>query len=427
MVRTAASLIIKFIGHSRDLTLDEVVFFPSGRLGGYFASYAGSWPTPGRKKTWGTTDRSLMIFVRFLIQYRITGQSVLFGGKGSEAQTLYGAFDKRVRWTTTIFRDGDTPDPEPLPSQKFIFRRFVKYSNPKGGYEVAVNTASLSREDIRFWINGNDITHHRRLTALLDKPGKLNSFNRKSYRGNLASSLSNDLGKLGINDDLRMAVEAVLTDPEFPTRMFRDGRLEKNPIWKRTSQKRLSQIRTVNAVSGTSPPTVMHLDVFLIKTDDRHGGKLYTYHSERDWRTYFFPFRLRNSPESDSIRKDRNAKYIAPFLSLPEEALDIRPIPQRYLISAKQHPVTGDLFLYIFEFCSLECTAPDQLIRDAFNDVQPSGNKKAGRWFCLEDLLDDRWAKLRNGDVLHFLHMKFEKTLSQLPTSFSGKLLDMKG
>jgi hypothetical protein len=226
----------------------------------------------------------------------------------------------------------------------------------------------------------------------------------------LSKELLEGISRLQTTDEIRDSVVRVLSHPDYPRWMSVSGKLVRNPIWDQIPKERQLQLQRSHRLDGPSPPTIMHLDMFLIRRNDRRGwGELYTYFSW-DWGTHLLRFRQRLPDEDPTRRSDMNAAKMAKHCDGIVGSVSVTPRPGKFAVSVKPHAKYGDLIIYIFEFCSVVFTSEPDYVRE------PTDSK--GLWFNLDSLRADPTSWAVNADVIRALHELFTISLGPLPVSF---------
>jgi len=154
---TSVRITLKFVTRRGIPELDETIFFPNSSLDSFVSYGEDPWATNRSGLCWGKRGKSLRVFARFLVNYRDSGANFLLGGKGTDAQTLYGAFDKRTPWTNIVFRISGLPTAEADRSkkEKQLFEWIFSFRNPGNRYEVEINRERLEKKAIKLLIDGN--------------------------------------------------------------------------------------------------------------------------------------------------------------------------------------------------------------------------------------------------------------------------------
>lgn len=232
----------------------------------------------------------------------------------------------------------------------------------------------------------------------------------------LSKALEKDIRRLQVSTTLREDIVKILTHRECPLWMSVAGRTVRNPVWKGVSEDAIREMAERYAPSGTHPPTIKHLDLLLIRRNDAHGhGRLYTYLSN-DWGTYLLTFRERLPDEKRDDRRKISASKIARHWSVKAESIEVTPLLGKYAISVKPHEKYRDLYLYVFEFCSVvfrdSSASP---LRSQVNDSPES--RPSHKWLPLSAMRKDTKSESVNGDVIRALHDVFTYDLGPLPVS----------
>jgi hypothetical protein len=240
-----------------------------------------------------------------------------------------------------------------------------------------------------------------------------------SAKTGISERLKANLLALNLNPEIRAGIDVLLQDSIYPTRMVLNGSLVKNPIWNTTwiSKHKRNQLIRDYSISDLSAPSIEYRDLFLIKGIDDHGhGKLYTYFS-RDWNGYLIPNRQRLGTEETKQLPELNARRLENFITVPANALAVKPIADKYVISVKPHALNEDLILYIFEFNSVTIDVPADKVINVFRELGHGGDRSPGRWHYMQELRNDPKLMKVNADVIWAINTMFSVTLEHLPTS----------
>jgi hypothetical protein len=249
----------------------------------------------------------------------------------------------------------------------------------------------------------------------------------RSSRGRNASNLEltfrNELQLLQVSSEVRQSALEVALHSEYPRWMSVAGALVRNPVWDRIPKASVRQLAQRYDPAGSSHPSVMHLDMLLIRRNDERGhGLIYTYLSP-DWGTYLITFRQRSSEERRNERNLLSAAKIAKHWNTSADAVHVRPLRGKYAISVKPHARYQDLVFYVFEFCSVTFSDPSTQPRNSSSD-DPSSLVPTRRWFDLTALRKDQPSWSVNGDVIRAVHELFTYDLGGLPVSVSQPLAE---
>ena len=130
---------------------------------------------------------------------------------------------------------------------------------------------------------------------------------REHSMSTISQQLCNTVSHLHTTVDIRESIFRILLHPDCPRWMSVSGKLVRNPIWDQISEERQKQMQNAHQLDGPSPPTLMHLDVLLIRRNDSRGwGELYTYYS-RDWGT---ASRVRTGVGKSTLRGEPGAQAV---------------------------------------------------------------------------------------------------------------------
>jgi hypothetical protein len=220
-------------------------------------------------------------------------------------------------------------------------------------------------------------------------------------------------------EEVQRAIAQVLTHPEYPTFMSESGCIVKNPVWRYVTTKERKQTIAVFRPEGPTVPKVMRVDMLLIRrNDERHDGELLTYYSP-GWKTHLIHFRPWKPDDNPAERGKMNAQKFASKWGVPAESIRVTPTG-RFAVSAKINEEYKDLYLYIFEFCSVCCSQWSeelrQIHRDGYTQITPV--ERRGKWRNLRQMRTDPTTARVNGDAVRAVHDLFDVNLCSLPYSF---------
>jgi hypothetical protein len=225
-----------------------------------------------------------------------------------------------------------------------------------------------------------------------------------------------DVVKVHTSDEVQNSVLRVVTHKEYPLWMSIGGRLVLNPVWENVSDERLAKLRHDYGIGGETPPTVMRQDMLLIRRNDRLGkGELFTYPG---WETKLVTFRPWLPDDEPQQRDYLNSAHLAKYWGVAPEDIEIKAIPGKFAVSAKQHFQRKDLVLYIFEICSVRFKGTSEEL-EMFRSQDPN-HTNSGPWRDLKSLRDDLSSFSVNGDLIWALNMMFGVSLGPIPHSFSS-------
>lgn len=229
----------------------------------------------------------------------------------------------------------------------------------------------------------------------------------------VSQKLLDAISKLHTTDNIKNCVKEVLSHPEYPLFMSVAGNLVRNPIWDSIPDRQREKMLQTHQLTSTSPPALMHLDMLLIRQNDsRRCGELLTYFS-KDWKTHLLRFRQWLPEDKPELRLEMNAKKMAKHCADAADLVEVIPLPDKFAISVKPHPMYGDLFIYVFEFCSVVFKTNPDFFREK--------RKNENLWFNLDRMRRDASAWAVNADVIRALHELFTVNLGPLPVSFPQK------
>jgi hypothetical protein len=217
------------------------------------------------------------------------------------------------------------------------------------------------------------------------------------------------LNLLPIDGAIRQSAIFVANHREYPIFMAVSDAVQPNPVWKSIQKATILQLSNDYNPRGPVAPRVMHLDMLLLRRNDKTGhAELYTYYSD-DWETFLLHFRQRMPEDRPSDRNKLNEEKIARHWGIPVGAIEARALEGKYLVSVKRDPKHGDLVFYIFEFCVV-------ILKHTYDkplDLDARAPKR--RWLSLEAMRRDEGSWSVNGDIIRALHLLFAYDLEPLP------------
>lgn len=226
-----------------------------------------------------------------------------------------------------------------------------------------------------------------------------------------SKALLGSISKLHITKQIRQSILQVLSHPDYPRWMSVGGKLMLNPIWASVSDEHKEAMRMSHELNGPSPPTVMHLDMMLIRRNNKRGrGELLTYFSP-DWNTHLIRFRQWLPEDDPKLRLVMNEKKMVKHCDGVTGSVSVKRLPGKFAVSVKPHAKYGDLIIYVFEFCSVVFKSEPSFISD------PEASK--GMWFELDSLKADFSSWSVNADVLRAIQELFTVSLGPLPVSYT--------
>jgi hypothetical protein len=231
-----------------------------------------------------------------------------------------------------------------------------------------------------------------------------------------SKQLHDAISQMHTTEEIRECVIRVLSHPDYPRMMAVSDKLVRNPLWNLIPKQRRLKMQRLHQLDGPSPPTIMHLDMLLIRRNNEQGrGELYTYFSN-DWGTNLIHFRPWLPEDDPKRRTEMISKKLAKYCDGSASSVRATPLPGKYAVSLKPHPKYGDLILYVFEFCSVVFSSKPNILGESEN---VHGKEKPARlWFDLDSLRTDRSACAVNADVIRAIHELFSVSLGNLPISF---------
>jgi hypothetical protein len=223
--------------------------------------------------------------------------------------------------------------------------------------------------------------------------------------------LLDSITELHIPEHIQESILQVLSHPDFPQWMSVGGKLMRNPIWASISDEDKEAMRMSHELNGPSPPALMHLDMQLIRRNNKRGrGELLTYFSP-DWNTYLIRFRQWMPEDDPKLRLEMNNKKMAKHCDGDTSSVSVKRLPGKFAVSVKPHPKYGDLIIYVFEFCSVVFKSEPSFIRD------PEASE--GLWFDIDSLKANCSSWAVNADVIRAIHELFTVSLGPLPVSYT--------
>jgi hypothetical protein len=232
-----------------------------------------------------------------------------------------------------------------------------------------------------------------------------------------SEQLLENISKLQTTEEIRKCMLSVLSHPQYPLMMARSKDLVPNPVWNMVSQSEREELRSFQKLDGPSPPNILHLDLLLIRRNNRRGrGELYTYFSKKGWETYLIHFRPWLIDDDRASRSELNAKKVAKYCEGLTASVSVKPLPGKFLISVKKNKDYGGLTIYLFEFCSVEFRTKPVFTTETIN----VNGKKVPRdeWFDLDAMRLDESVMAGSADVVRALHEFFGVSLGPIPVSF---------
>ena len=195
-----------------------------------------------------------------------------------------------------------------------------------------------------------------------------------SWPAHFSRDLIREVNRLHVADEVQRAIAQVLTHPEYPIFMSESGSIVKNPVWRYVTTRERKRTINVFRPEGPTVPKVMRADMLLIRrNDERHDGELLTYYSP-GWKTHLIHFRPWKPDDNPAQRDKMNAEKFASKWGVPAESIRVTPTG-KFAVSTKINEEYKDLYLYIFEFCSVCCTQWSeelrQIHRDGYTQITP--------------------------------------------------------
>lgn len=258
--------------------------------------------------------------------------------------------------------------------------------------------------------NRNDIMASRQTRSTNRSKKSINEFNMFQPK-QFSPALLDSISKLHITEHIRESILQVLSHPDYPRWMSVGGKLMRNPIWAPISNKHMEAMKMSHELNGPSPPTIMHLDMMLIRRNNKKSGRgeLLTYFSSA-WNTHLIRFRQWLPEDDPKQRFVMNNKKMAKHCDGVTGSVSVKRLPEKFAVSVKPHAEYGDLIIYIFEFCSVVFKSEPSFISD------PEASE--GLWFDLDNLRTDSSSWAVNADAISAIHKLFTVSLGPLPISY---------
>ena len=253
----------------------------------------------------------------------------------------------------------------------------------------------------------------------LGKPSKVSKSDHAPVTAppsKLSKQLLDNISRLQTNEKIRECIFRVISHPAYPRIMAIAGDLVPNPIWNDFAEKERMELLSLHELDGPSPPTIMHVDMFLVRRDYKRGnGELYTYYSH-SFKSYLVPFREWLKEDNQSHRHQLNAEHLAKIVDC---SAVVTPESEKFAVSVKQNKNHNGLTIYVFEFCSVVFTSDPSFP----NEKVVVDGKKIPRniWLPLDALRTDISSRKVNGDVALAILNLYSLSLGKLPVSIPQK------
>jgi hypothetical protein len=235
---------------------------------------------------------------------------------------------------------------------------------------------------------------------------------RNGVGDRIAPRLQSELRRLRLTAGMQADITEVLRKPNYPKIMSITGHLVPNPVWDRATREAL-RLAAKSGPLGRMPPSVLHMNLFLVKADDGERRPCLLTYLSRAWGAYFFPFRRRAPGEADARGPHLDAADLAAYFGIPSRHFRTRPLGAEYAVSVKPDPDYRRIVLYIFEYRSVTVVEPPAW----FGKRTFERHGSRFRWWQLGDLRVDPAARRVNGDVVRAIHQSFATTLPRMPFS----------
>jgi len=183
----------------------------------------------------------------------------------------------------------------------------------------------------------------------------------------LPASLRARIDELGVSSKIKQSIARVLTSEDYPQVMTLSTEAVINPIWRLTPDVDRKRLASTFSPFGVLPPRIMHLDIFLLRSNDKLGRPcLFNFFSGKPvsgWRAFMLPFRHRRPGENEDMRQSENAIDIASFFGIDPSTIEVKSLGHQFVVSVKPDPGYSELVLYIFEFCTVHMkSAPKWMV-----------------------------------------------------------------
>jgi DNA-binding winged helix-turn-helix (wHTH) protein len=240
--------------------------------------------------------------------------------------------------------------------------------------------------------------------------------------GRLPAALRTRIDDLKVSPAITLALVRVLTSDNYPAVMTLSNDPVINPIWGFISPTDRSRLSSTFSPFGALPPRIMHLDIFLLKSNDKSGRPyLLNYFSGKPvsgWQAFMLPFRHRKPGEDEDLRQRENAKDIASFIEVDPKIVKVESLGGQFVVSVKPDPGYSELVVYIFEFCSVRMDSAPRWMRHIDCELKLQNYVRRFRWCHPEELEKPDRSELVDGDVIRGVHYFFFTTLPSVPVGF---------
>jgi hypothetical protein len=242
----------------------------------------------------------------------------------------------------------------------------------------------------------------------------------------LPTVLRDRIDNLEVPARIKQALGRVLMSDIYPDVMTLSNEAVLNPIWGFISPVDRTRLATTFSPFGSLPPRIMHLDIFLLKSNDKAGRPyLFNYFSGKPvsgWQAFMLPFRHRNPGEDEDLRQRENAKDIASFFEVDPKILKVESLGDQFVVSVKPDPGYSELVVYIFEFCSVRMESAPRWMKHIDCELKLKNYIRRFRWCHPEELEVPDRSVLVDGDVLRGVHHFFFTTIPSVPVGFPSLL-----
>lgn len=230
------------------------------------------------------------------------------------------------------------------------------------------------------------------------------------------------INELLLKPKIKRALKQVLTAESYPTLMTLSLESVLNPIWRFIPPEKGGQLSKTFSPFGEFPPRIMHLDIFLLRANDKMGRpRLLNYFSGKPvtgWQAFMLPFRHRRPGEKEPTRQRENAKDIAEFLGLKTQDVLTEKLGDQFVVSVKPDPGYSELVTYIFEFCKVKFAVAPQWMRNVDCTLNLDTSVRKFRWLHPEEMEQQERSMLVDGDVIRGMHYFFGTTLPAVSVGF---------
>jgi len=367
-------------------------------------------------------------FIFDSVELSITKKNEVLPFESRHYSIIKCLIDKRpeiVRCTDACLSDTLSSQPEVNDKRRLLTKYLSELCGLMGKDEYHTNIENVSKKRDPEGTGGYKFV------------GKITSYSTLR-KGDLRQTVPNDIQMIGLDslptalrtriDDLKVspainqALVRVLTSDTYPDVMTLSNEAVLNPIWGFISPVDRTKLASTFSPFGSLPPRIMHLDIFLLKSNDKAGRPyLFNYFSGKPvsgWQAFMLPFRHRKPGEDEDLRQRENAKDIASFFEVDPKILKVESLGDQFVVSVKPDPGYSELVVYIFEFCSVRMESAPRWMKHIDCELKLKNYVRRFRWCHPEEMeLPDR-SVLVDGDVLRGVHYFFFTTIPSVPVGF---------